>query len=197
MTARDRLKSRKPEPPQRPLSQLRVRAQGSGARISTLPPPPFEREIDVAGLEWWLEAHMSLAGSLLCVEQILEPASDNFERALAASLERIRDALYELYCDAADPRLHNVATTGGALAEQLRPIYRACEELAALTLDRDAAVARERVAGLEGASVTDDWLSALAIDEATPLEPLRRLRRDLAALRSALDLCVRILRLTP
>ncbi|HEX3343195.1 MAG TPA: hypothetical protein VHS09_01430, partial [Polyangiaceae bacterium] len=63
-------------PPPRTASHTRLlrvdeEAAGAGAP-STLPPPPFERETAVVGLEWWLDAHMALASGLLWVGQLLD-----------------------------------------------------------------------------------------------------------------------------
>ena len=91
-----------------------------GFTPSTLPPAPFEHEADVSGHEWWLDAHMNAAANILCLEQLVDVVMDSADvlalervRALIARLGDVRDALYELYCDAADPRMRGSSTPDG------------------------------------------------------------------------------------
>jgi len=183
----------------RPASHLRFTVRSSKeASPSTLPPPPFENETDVAGLEWWLEAHMNLAGGQLCVEQVLE-ANDAFGRAVSASLETLRDALYEMYCDAADVRMSELAKPEGALGRYVRAVYALSEEVIAAMLEteRDAPKIARLAAALMGLAAPDAerWLEKLGVDTQNPLEPLRRLSRDASALTSSVELLSRVLAL--
>jgi len=106
--------------PPRLASYTRVRspvvpygAQEEASAPSTLPPPPFSHEAGVVGLEWWLEAHMEIVGQLAVLEQLLDVGDAGMHgrtmELLAGHVEAVRDALYELYCDAADERLAPLA----------------------------------------------------------------------------------------
>ena len=178
----------------RPISYLRFTVREDGIegheqQVSTLPPPPFENETDVAGLEWWLEAHMSLAGGQLCVEQAMM-ADDSAGRAVAARLEELRDALYEMYCDAADPRMREVASVDGALGRYVRALYVATEEVVSFMLDAERVPGRAAELGKSIASLPAldaEWLTGLGIDANNPLEPLRHVARDTAALTSSVS----------
>ena len=209
-------------PGRRPSSQGRLKAfiQRSDAEPgsqgpSTLPPPPFESEAEVAGLEWWLSAHMNLAASLLWLEQHYgdesEPPSSHRTdghvgavRGMVAQASAVRDALYELYCDAADPRLAPLVLGGGKLEVHVRASYAWCEEVVAL-LGRfstdlraasgpDWAEAKASVRAAAGLypGPGDDLLlavKALGVDFTSPVEPLRGLLHDLEQLvASASDL---------
>lgn len=178
----------------RPVSYVRFTMRGEGANgesVSTLPPPPFENETDIASLEWWLEAHMSLAGGQLCVEQALD-ARDASATAVSLSLESLRDALYEMYCDAADPRLHELASIEAALGRYVRTIYVVIEDVVSFMLD-GASVRHDRKARASQLAdaivllpeLDDAWIARLEIDANSPLEPLRHLSRDVAALTAA------------
>jgi hypothetical protein len=181
----------------RPASHLRFTVRSADGRLSTLPPPPFVNETDVAGLEWWLEAHMNLAGGQLCVEQILA-SDDAFGRAVSASLETLRDDLYEMYCDAADPRMQSLASQSEPLGRYVRAVYTLADELVAFLLEFDRAPDRltafaDRLHALPPLEA-DRWLAKLELDENNPVEPLRRLPRDCAALTSSVELLARVLR---
>jgi hypothetical protein len=204
----------------RPPSQGRLKAfiQRSDAAPgsqgpSTLPPPPFESEAEVEGLEWWLGAHMNLASSLLWLEQQSgdeEPPSSHRTdghvdavRGMVAQAAAVRDALYELYCDAADPRLASMALRGGILEVHVRASYQWCERVVAL-LSRFSAELREpagpdwseakatvrETAGLYPGAGDDLRLAvkALGIDFSSPIEPLRGLLHDLEQLLSATEI---------
>jgi hypothetical protein len=183
------------------------RSEGSGPRSrapSTLPPPPFESEAAVPALEWWLDAHMALASELLWLEQLLEavpPASGvahaETVRHLVTRTEAVRDALYELYCDAADERMAALVGRTAALEVYVRGAYAWCVHVVGLL----AAV----INGLRS-PVGPDWASAkrtyrqaterytppsepllqavraLPIDFTSPIEPLRNLPQDLEQL---------------
>ncbi len=192
----------------RPLSYLRFRMRGESSEegsVSTLPPPPFENETDVASLEWWLEAHMNLAGGQLCVEQALAVRATPPDRAssgtspaqsaanaVSNSLESLRDALYEMYCDAADPRLHELASTDAALGRYVRTIYVVIEDVVSFMLDGGATTpVRKTRAGQLADTIAlvppldNTWIAKLAIDSNNPLEPLRHLSRDVTVLSAA------------
>ena len=58
---------------------------GSGAP-STLPPPPFDSEMAVSALEWWIDAHMALASELLWLQQLPDvPAEGDLHRQTIGS----------------------------------------------------------------------------------------------------------------
>jgi hypothetical protein len=205
--------------PSRRPSQGRLRAflQRSDAAPgsqgpSTLPPPPFESETEVEGLEWWLGAHMSLASALLLLEQQLgedaEPPSshrteghDDAVRAMIALASAVRDSLYELYCDAADPRLASLVR-GGLLETHVRAAYPWCEQAVALLGAVSSGLrtpagphwAAAKAAFREMAGVhpgSGDGLrvavGGLGIDFSSPVEPLRGFQQDLEQLLHAID----------
>ena len=149
-----------------------------GFTPSTLPPAPFEHEADVSGHEWWLDAHMNAAANILCLEQLVDVVMDSADvlalervRALIARLGDVRDALYELYCDAADPRMRGSSTPDGPLTKYITGVYAFSDHV------------NDRVATITTAMRTDsaDWtLLAPTIDASAPLfeEDLRRSVRD-------------------
>jgi hypothetical protein len=173
---------------------------------STLPPPPFESEAAVAALEWWLDAHMALASELLWLEQLLDSVPPTSKlgpgggphgeavRHLVASTEGVRDALYELYCDAADDRMASLAGRGGALETYVRGAYAWCTLVVGLlatvinglrspagpdwsTAKRAFRTASERYAGQS--EVLRASVRILPVDFSSPIEPLRNLPQDL------------------
>ncbi len=207
-------------PPARPPSQGRLRAiiQRNDAAPgsqgpSTLPPPPFGSEAEVPGLEWWLAAHMNLASALLGLEQHygdgIEPPSSrrtdgHFEamRAMVTEAGGVRDSLYELYCDAPDPRLEKLVAAGGTLEAYVRASYQWCDGVAALLGRLSAelragatpswteakAAYRETSAVYPGAgTAVREAVKALGIDFTSPVEPLRGLLHDLDQLLSAMN----------
>jgi hypothetical protein len=163
---------------------------------STLPPPPFQNEAEVAGVEWWLDAHMSLVSSLSLLEQLLEGAKAEVAggRGLANDLSELRDALYELYCDAADERMRSVTTESSPFTRYVRQLYASCEAVVGAFI-MVAAAARagktvewapleEHAHHLADAGAVDAIravLSPLSIDARNPVEPLRNLPKDLAS----------------
>ena len=168
---------------------------------STLPPPPFEHEALVQGVEWWLDAHMGLASGLAWLDQLLDGgASGAFAatvRGLAAQAEAVRDALYELYCDAADERLRDWTGPGAPFEAQVRGSYAWCASvvtlLGAITNglrteggpDWSAAKALFRDVErkyMRPSQALKDAMSALQLDTNNPVEPLRNLPRDLGRL---------------
>jgi hypothetical protein len=178
---------------------------------STLPPPPFDSEAQVPEIEWWLDAHMGLAADLLCIEQLLEavggrsvPPSRPGEsrgnghvdtvRHLAAHVEAVRDALYELYCDAADERVASVFASGAPIEQHVRASYSWCASVVALLLGLTNGLRSSE--GTDWASVKATYrttegrfappseslreaISSLSVDYASPIEPLRNLPQHL------------------
>jgi len=190
-----------PVAPTRTSSHTRFKSPlGNGP--STLPPPPFASEAEVTGLEWWLDAHMALASELLWLDQSLDgspergPHTETIRR-LVAEVEGVRDALYALYCDAADPRMRSLARSGSLLEKQVRGSYAWCSRVAALlgtimnglrsgsSPDWRAAKAGFRVvaeAYVGPAKALREAVRALPIDFTSPVEPLRNLPQDLEQL---------------
>jgi hypothetical protein len=179
---------------------------------STLPPPPFESEVEVPGLEWWLSAHLDIASELLWLDSLLDavPEPDphvDTVRGLAGQTAGVRDALYELYCDAADERLAPLTGEGGALEARVRVCYAWCMRVAGLLagitsrlrapggMEPDWAEAKAEFRHAEALDVARsselrglrDAVRALPIDFSSPVEPLRNLPRDLEQLFAALD----------
>jgi hypothetical protein len=196
----------------RTSSYTRVKSplRGGDPRVlSTLPPPPFESEIEVPGLEWWLSAHVGLASELLCLEQMLEAIPEGGAhvetmRRLVGHAEAVRDALYELYCDAADERVAHLIGPKAALEDRVRVSYAWCTSvvgvLASVTSglrargdagpDWSATKAAFRSAeGLyrERSGELRDAVRSLPIDFASPIEPLRNLPSDLDQLFSSVE----------
>lgn len=176
-------------PANRPISYLRFSMDGSGA-LSTLPPPPFEKESDVAELEWWLEAHMSLAGGQLCVEQATTN-DDTFAIAVSHCLEALRDALYEMYCDTADPRMRSLAAEAAPVGRFVRAVYATTEEIVNFMLDTERERAKAHALGQKLAALPpleeQKWVTALSLDAHNPLEPLRNLSNDVGELAAAVE----------
>jgi hypothetical protein len=167
--------------------------------------------VEVPGLEWWLAAHMGLASELLWLEQLLDAIPEGGAhvetmRRLVGHAEAVRDALYELYCDAADQRVARLLGQGpeATLEERVRLSYAWCTSvvgvLATVTNglraradagpDWAAAKAAFRHAqGLyrEPSSELRDAVRALPIDFVSPIEPLRNLPQDLNQLFSSVE----------
>lgn len=198
--------------PARTASNVRLRSplhrdeglEDGAAPPSTLPPAPFANEEDVRGLEWWLDAHMALASQLTWLEQVLESggptAGTSTVRLLVTQAEAVRDALYELYCDAADPRLSSLVEPGAALERHVAGSYAWCSQVVDLLgqlaggLRTAAGVDWSTIkSGFRAASATyvppsdglRESVRALALDTRNPVEPLRHLPRDLEALFAA------------
>ncbi|HEY3821068.1 MAG TPA: hypothetical protein VGL81_28080 [Polyangiaceae bacterium] len=163
-----------------------------------MPPPPFERETSVVGLEWWLDAHMGLASGLLWLAQLLETVPEGDAHAetvrhLAASTEAVRDALYELYCDAADDRAVPLMGRGTPLERHVRDSYGWCVRVVGLLATvtnglRSQARPDWIIAKGEFRAATRHYpvalpglrsaIQALPIDFSSPIEPLRNLPQD-------------------
>ncbi len=192
-----------PALPPRLASQTRVRSplqREEASPPSTLPPPPFVHEVAVVGLEWWLEAHMEVVGELAWLEQLVEGDEGPHASTMAlltAHAEAVRDALYELYCDAADPRVTPLLGSDALLEQHVRCCYAWCGRVVAMLgalahgvrseAGPDWGLAKK---GFRSASVmyvgTSPRLRAavqgLSIDSANPTEPLRNLLADLDAM---------------
>jgi hypothetical protein len=168
---------------------------------NTQPPPPFEHETLVQGLEWWLDAHMGLASGLAWLDQLLDGGTTGAfaatVRGLAAQAEGVRDALYELYCDAADERLAAWTAPGAPFEAQVRGSYTWCSSvvtlLGAITNglrteggpDWSAAKALFRDVERKYARPSQalkEAMGALQLDTNNPTEPLRNLPQDLGRL---------------
>jgi hypothetical protein len=198
----------------RPNSYTRFKSPLRGGGVdphapSTLPPPPFESEAEVPALEWWLTAHMGLASELLWLEQLLEGTAEGGPhlgtmQRLVSYVEAVRDALYEVYCDAADERLMPLVAGGAPLESFVRLSYSWCKSvvgvLAAITydlrargeagLDWPAAKAgfREAEALVPKPSAgMRDAVRALSIDFTSPIEPLRNLPQDMEQLFASIE----------
>jgi hypothetical protein len=176
---------------------------------STLPPPPFASEAEVPGLEWWLNAHMDLASELLWLEQLLEALPEGGAhlgtmRRLVSHVEAIRDALYELYCDAADERVSVLLGAEGVLETRVRLSYAWCTRVVGALgsvanglrpradegPDWAAAKAAFREADRlypQAVDAVRDGVRALSIDFGSPIEPLRNLPHDLEQLLAACE----------
>lgn len=206
---RDEAARGRPQRPPRTASYtrlLRVDTEASGVGApSTLPPPPFATETAVVGLEWWLDAHMGLASGLLWLGQLLETVADGDAHAetvrrLAAHTEAVRDALYELYCDAADDRIAPLVGTGTPLERHVRGSYGWCVRVVGLLATVTNGLRAESrpdwgIAKAEFRRATEHYpvapaalregVRGLAIDFTSPIEPLRNLPDDLDELITA------------
>jgi hypothetical protein len=175
------------------------RSQPSMAAVtetSTLTPPPsFESEAQVESLEWWLDAHMKLASNMLCLEQLVDGirvtpmVAKHVEmvRGFIADIEAVRDALYEVYCDAADARMAPVVSGIGPVPNYIRAIYSWCDAntemlmllTSGLRVQRpDWAAVRQTYRGaaqlfLAAPRALRGSVLALPIDTKSPVEPLR------------------------
>jgi len=173
---------------------------------STLPPPPFASEVNVEGLEWWLDSHVEFASRLLCMGQAIESVGAPADRmALSGAtrvLEHVRDALYELYCDAADIRLADLLISGRELDLHVRATYDWCGAIvdgmnAFACRLREANESSEgcfpqafRHAGTLPVPPMDPLLAAirgLHLNFASPVEPLRNLERDIEQLHASVE----------
>jgi hypothetical protein len=199
-----------PAAPTRTASYMRVKSPSQpdeGALPpSTLPPPPFGHEGDVPALEWWLDAHMGLASEVTWIEQLRETghgeAHADTVRHLVSQVEAVRDALYELYCDAADKRLAPLVPAGAALELHVRATYRWCSRVVTLLATilnglRSEAGAdwtaikvgfRDAAGRYVGPSdALREAAQGLALDTGNPTEPLRNFPQDLEELFKATE----------
>jgi hypothetical protein len=160
----------------------------------------------VPALEWWLDAHMALASQLLWLRQMLDAVPSPGAHAEAVNqlidcTENVRDALYELYCDAADDRMSRLVGRGAALELHVRGSYAWCVRVVGLlatltnglrtpagpdwgTAKRGFRQASERYPGPPES--LRDVVRSLPIDFASPIEPLRNLPQDLEQLFGAM-----------
>jgi hypothetical protein len=191
-------------------TRFKLPLRSGGPAPSTLPPPPFESEAEVPGLEWWLNAHMDLASELLWLEQLLAAsipesgAHVEAVRGLAAKTEAVRDALYELYCDAADERVTPLVGAEALLETRVRVSYAWCTRIVGMLAAITSGVRAHGDIGPDWAAVKAMFRQAaelyapassalrqavveLPIDFASPIEPLRNLPRDLEQLFATVD----------
>ncbi len=197
----------------RPSSHTRFKSPRVGGSDphapSTLPPPPFENEAEIPRLEWWLTAHMGLASELLWLAQLLDGLPEGGSHAgtmlrLVSHVEAVRDALYELYCDAADERMATLLGPDAVLETRVRLSYawstRVVGVLAAITSSLrargeagpDWAAARTGFRLAEGfyphpSSELREAVASLALDCGSPIEPLRNLPQDLERLFATIE----------
>jgi hypothetical protein len=162
---------------------------------STLPPPPFQTEVDVAGVEWWLDAHMSVVSSLSVLEQLVDDVKlTGVAAELANDLSELRDALYELYCDAADERMRAVITESSPFTKYIKGLYASLEAVlkAFIAVANGArsgsgvnwspvAAHADHLADTSADDAIRAAITALAIDAKSPIEPLRNLSKDVAS----------------
>jgi hypothetical protein len=156
---------------------------------------------------------MNLASSLLWLEQhhgegTAPPSSHRTDghldamRGMVAQAAAVRDALYELYCDAADRRIEALVSRGGVLEKWVRASYQWCEGVVALLGSLSAELRAGAVPDWSAAKATYRGLSALypgngeavrdavkglGIDFTSPVEPLRGLLHDIEQLLSGMD----------
>jgi hypothetical protein len=190
--------------PPRIASQTRVRSvqrEEEAGAPSTLPPPPFSHEAGVVGLEWWLEAHMELVAELAWLEQVLEGGAGGPHaptmQLLSGHAGAVRDALYELYCDAADKRLSSLVGSDALLEQHVRACYAWCGRVVAMLgglvhglrseVGPDWGLAKKGFRSASAMYVGPSTrlraaVTALAIDTTNLTEPLRNLPSDLEVL---------------
>jgi hypothetical protein len=193
--------------PRRSSRPSHVRMRSAVSPPSSIPPAPLPSASSLAGLEWWIDAHMTVASNLLCLEQMLDKCetaggsnSDPhvvFVARSLAPLTDLRDALYELYCDASDVRMRPLTTLGGPIAMYVCALYAACDEIleALMGLVSETLRGKPRVADAvaeaeerckafasasselsEGASRA---LARIAVDLTNPVDPLRSAAQNL------------------
>jgi hypothetical protein len=144
---------------------------------------------------------MGLASGLAWLDQLLDGgvtgAFAATVRGLTAQAEAVRDALYELYCDAADERLRDWTQPGAPFEVQVRGSYAWCASvvtlLGAITNGLrseggpDWSAAKALFRDVERkytrpSPALKEAMSALQLDTKNPVEPLRRLPQDLGRL---------------
>jgi hypothetical protein len=156
---------------------------------------------------------MNLASSLLWLEQQYgdhaePPSSHRTEvhseamRALVEKAAAVRDALYELYCDAADGRLAPMVSTGGVLETHVRAAYKWCEQTVGLVTGIGSSLReadgpdwtaaknayRQTVAIYPGSGwAARKAAESLGVDFSSPIEPLRGFPQHLDQLLAAID----------
>jgi hypothetical protein len=204
---------------ERAASGVQMKAPAPLHVPSTIPPPPFTREVEVGAHEWWLGEHIQLASRIQGVDQQLAGLPDDAATAAAVTVVRsaldilveTRDALYDVYCDAADRRMRPMASPAGPLATYIGGLYLFAEQavtslvhlVTGLKAGRpewgearrgfaDAALGFERTSGPVLDEIERD-LFLLPIDFASPVEPLRNARKDAQAMFRAaarLEACI-------
>jgi hypothetical protein len=155
---------------------------------------------------------MGLAAELAWLEQLLEIGEGEAHaatlRTLTEQVEAVRDALYELYCDAADVRVTPLVAAGAGLEQHVRRTYAWCGRVVAMLgallnglrseQGPDLRLAKNGFRSVQGlypgpSDAVRAAVRSLALDTTNPTEPLRNLPRDVeglfadtAALESAL-----------
>ena len=152
---------------------------------------------------------MGLASGLAWLEQLLDTAPEGDAhaetvRTLAAHAEAVRDALYELYCDAADDRrLAPLVAPGTLLERQVAGSYWLVRPRGGTPRHGDQRVARA-AAGPDWAAAKAEFRSRrsttrsrsrrcgrsswrLDVDFTSPIEPLRNLPAHLDELFAATE----------
>jgi hypothetical protein len=149
---------------------------------------------------------MGLASGLLWLGQLLDIVPEGDAHAdtvqrLGAHTDAVRDALYELYCDAADGRLAPLLGRGAPLENHVRGSYPWCVRVVGLLATvtnglrvpagPDWSIAKGEFRELTpyypaSPDVLRDLVRGLAIDFTSPTEPLRNLPQDLEQLAAAM-----------
>jgi hypothetical protein len=123
-------------------------------------------------------------------------------RRLVSHVEAVRDALYELYCDAADVRVAPLLGGDGVLETRVRLSYAWCTRVVGALASVASGLRSRGEAGPDWAAVKTafreadrlyppaagalrEGVRALAIDFGSPIEPLRNLPHDLEQLLAA------------
>jgi hypothetical protein len=197
--ALDRDISSRPSTQRGSHSRMRRAARAAGAP-SSIPPAPHPRASELVGLDWWLDAHMNLASNVLCLEQSVETSGARSMLDVGrflGPLGDLRDALYELYCDASDRRMRPLVETQGPLGAYVCALYAACDGI----LDGLMAVASEIHRGSPDLSdamadvlaqckvfattssallgQASEALAGVPVDATNPVDPLRGACQDL------------------
>src|SRR5262249_4569194 len=124
-------------------------------------------------------------------------------RGLMIQTEAVRDALYELYCDAADDRMAALVAPDTTLETHVRKGYAWCTRVVGLLASITTGLRAPHPAGLDWGAAKAGFrqasalygeppgglreaLRALPIDFTSPIEPLRNLSRDAEQLFSAM-----------
>jgi hypothetical protein len=150
---------------------------------------------------------MALAADLHCLAQVLDSAPEvrlthaDAVRQLSQLCDSMRDALYELYCDAAHPHAADVAGFLGALEPSVRESYGWCSSVVSLLTQVASELRAEPGPDWSAAKATYKAVSEkrprtspeaarslvckLAIDFESPVEPLRNLPVNLDHLADA------------
>jgi hypothetical protein len=151
---------------------------------------------------------MGLASDLLCLGQALDVLPEGRAthadalRQLSAHVAEVRDALYELYCDAAHPRTSDLHGFLGSLEPHVRQAYAWCGAVVALFLQVAAQLRAESALDWEAAKAAyraaveklprfalglREAVYGFGIDFTSPVEPLRNLTTNLDQFAGTVD----------